>query len=199
MGEFTRRLGEGQVGEGKVARWLRDLGWNVLPAYGVEVGSGKGPRLFTATAGELVAPDLLVFNRERVMWAEVKTKSSFTWHRTTQTWQDGIDLRHWLEYLKVADVSGWDVWLLFLHESADTPAKDTPMGMSPPVGLFGNSVGVLRDVVDHVWESGNMIYWSIEDLKLIATSNITFIDLLRARCHKQSSAVRYRLGLVGQG
>jgi hypothetical protein len=169
---FAQTLQIGLAGEGRISRWLNKRGLTVLPAYEVELNHGKGPRLF-APGRKLICPDLLAFNAEKIIWFEAKTKTAFTWHRLTGSWQTGIDLRHWKEYLAVNVVTPFPVWLLFLHE-ANGSAKDTPVGLVSPSGLFGNEIGVLARAVDH--ESQNhgpsgMVYWRISALKKIAGIN----------------------------
>lgn len=162
---FEAQLQVGRLGESKIAQWLIGRGFNVLPAYEIEISHGKGPRVFTAEGG-IISPDLLAFNRKKTVWIEAKHKSAFTWHRRTSTWQTGIDRRHWLEYLRVAGLVDWPVWILFLHEPG-CAAKDTPPGMVSPSGLFGNDIRKLRQSVDHEhenWGPSGMVYWKMGDL-----------------------------------
>lgn len=169
---FSSRLQDGLLGEGKISKWLIGRGFNVLPAYEIEQSSGKGPRLFTGN-GNLICPDLLCFKVGKVVWIEAKSKSAFTWYRKTKTWQTGIDRKHWNHYQEVAKQSPWDVWLLFLHRPGAL-AKDTPDGMESPTGLYGNSIQKLIHCIDHEhenWGPSGMVYWSIENLLLLADYN----------------------------
>ena len=169
---FHESLAEGLLGEGLIARWFNRRGWNVLPAYEIEHTTGKGPRLFMSSESptpQLVTPDLLVFNAAQVLWIEAKTKSAFTWHRASGSWQTGIDRRHWIHYLEVAKQTPWAVWLLFLHKSGCL-AKDTPLGMRSPSGLYGGSIKHLKDHVDHEhdnWGTTGMVYWQEKSLTRI--------------------------------
>lgn len=168
---FNDTLHTGLIGESLIARWLNARRWNVLPAYQVEVDNGKGPRFYTATAGALVTPDMLAIRDGQVWWVEAKTKSAFTWHRLTETWQTGIDRRHWLEYLKVREITPFPIWLLFLHRP-DKAAKDTPSGKISPSGLYGQEIGYLCEHVDHEHENHGptgMVYWQEQSLTKIAT------------------------------
>ena len=165
---FAQSLEAGQIGEGLIARWLIRRGSSVLPAYQIEIQHGKGPRFFTPD-GVFVSPDLLVFSGEKVTWIEAKTKSAFTWHRISRTWQTGIDLRHWHDYVKVDMLSNWPVWLMFLQRPG--VAKDTPPGMVCPAGLFGNEVSRLVGSVHHEHEGhgpSGMVYWTDDALKKLA-------------------------------
>lgn len=166
---FDESLREGLLGEGLITRWLNSRGWNVLPAYEIEVQSGKGPRLFSAQRGKLIAPDLLVFNGSEFYWVEAKTKSAFTWHRNTETFQTGIDRRHWLDYLAVSETTGFPVWLMFLHRPGSS-AKDTPLGKVSPSGLYGQVIDRLLDTIDHEHANhgpSGMVYWRENALRKI--------------------------------
>lgn len=165
---FEQTLKTGLIGEGEIARMLIDRGYSVLPAYQIEQSHGKGPRLFTAE-GQLISPDMLVFSAKKVIWVEAKTKSAFTWHRVSQTWQTGIDRKHWLHYVEVDSRTPWPVWVLFLHRNGCL-AKDTPEGMISPSGLFGNSIKMLRNSIHHEHENhgpSGMVYWTLDTLKKI--------------------------------
>ncbi len=166
---FEDKLKEGLLGEGSISKWFLRKGYSVLPAYEVEINHGKGPRLFTQDE-VLISPDLLIFNASRIMWIEAKTKSAFTWHRLSKTWQTGIDLRHWRHYLCVATRTPFPVWILFLHKP-NGKAIDTPEGMVSPSGLFGNNISELKDHIHHtsfLHGPSGMAYWTISSLKKIA-------------------------------
>ena len=167
---FSASLQFGKIGEGRIATWLRARGCSVLPVYEKEIHEGKGPTLFSVE-GQLIAPDLLAFrtgHKQDVKWIEAKTKSAFTWHRNTGCWTTGIDVRHYGDYLKVAGLSPWPVWLLFLHLQGQ--AKDSPQGS--PVGLFGNELTYLSQHEHHRsdrWGCRGMVYWAHGSLRRLAT------------------------------
>jgi len=164
--EFQVNLLKGRLlGEGPIALWFIKRGYCVLPAYDIEINTGKGPRLFT-TAGGIIVPDLLVFNSERVVWIEAKSKNAFTWFRIGKTWQDGVDKKHWLDYLRIAEITPWPVWILFMHQGNGV-AKDTPINLVPPTGLFGQDIQILKDRIDHESDrhARGMVYWNIDDFK----------------------------------
>jgi len=81
VGTFDKNLDFGQAGEGKIAQWLIKKGFSVLPVYEKILDTGKGPMLFMVEEN-VVAPDLLAFNEERVLWIEAKHKTAFAWNRT---------------------------------------------------------------------------------------------------------------------
>ena len=165
---FIEQLRTGLIGEGEIAQRLIARGYSVLPAYEIEQSHGKGPRLFTAE-GQLISPDMLVFNAQKVLWVEAKTKSAFTWHRLSGTWQTGIDRCHWRHYLEVAKTTPFPVWILFLHRKGNS-AKDTPDGLMCPSGLFGNSIEKLNASIHHEsdeWGTSGMVYWTVNVLRKI--------------------------------
>jgi len=172
--EFDAQLAFGKIGEAYIANWLKMFGqYHVLPVYEKEIQEGKGPMLFPSHSSPLVAPDLLVFRDvgggvAKIRWVEAKTKSAFTWHRKSQKWTTGIDLRHYQQYQRVAELSPWPVWILFLHH--DGQAKDSPPGC--PTGLFGADIRYLVNHESHRWlgnGGGGMVYWAHETLTLMAT------------------------------
>ena len=149
--------GRGRAGETAIARWLIARGHSVLPVYEKIIEDGKGPQLFSASGG-LVAPDLVAFKDGRVLWIEAKHKTAFTWWRIGQVFETGIDLRHYLDYLKVREKSGCPVFLLFLHKGGQ--AKDSPLS---PDGLYGNDLSVLAAHESHRdprWGRSGMVYWT---------------------------------------
>ena len=176
---FSSTLRFGKIGESAIAEWFKRKGYSALPVYEKEISEGKGPQLYTPVAS-LIAPDLVVLRGDgRVFWIEAKHKTAFTWHRNTQTWNTGIDLRHYEDYLKVAQVSPWPIWLLFLHE--DGVAKDTPEGQISPTGLFGGELIYLSKNEHHRhenWGRSGMVYWTDTTLKLLAT-----LDEVKAVCN----------------
>jgi hypothetical protein len=162
-------LSYGEIGESLIANWLKHKGFDVLPVYEKIIDTGKGPQLFTAY-GNFVAPDLLVFNHQKVLWIEAKHKTAFTWHRITSTWVTGIDLHHYHDYWVVYKRSPWPVFLLFLHEGGQ--AKDSPP--DSPAGLFGERLEYLRQHEHHRhgnWGKTGMVYWSVDVLKRYASIN----------------------------
>lgn len=155
------------AGETAIAEWLKGRGYSVLPVYEKVFDTGKGPQLYTPRTA-LIAPDLLVYRGNKVLWIEAKHKTAFSWHRKTGQWVTGIDLRHYADYCKVAAEAPWPVWLLFLHDGGQ--AKDSPA--NSPAGLFGNELAYLREHENHRhenWGNSGMVYWAIEHLRLLAS------------------------------
>ncbi len=172
---FEQSLSFGQAGESSIAKWLKSRGNTVLPTYEKIIDNGKGPRIFLPDS-ILVSPDFLCWNGQKVQWIEAKHKHAFTWHRLTQRWVTGIDLRHYRDYLKVAEQSPWPVWLLFLHDGGQ--AKDSPA--NSPKGLFGNDIAYLRKPgnINHThenWGRGGMVYWAVESLKKLDCPEVNYL------------------------
>ena len=172
MRSFKENLSMGRVGEGVISKWLQQRGHLVFPAYEIEHSTGKGPQLFGADK-DLVLPDLLAFRDGKIQWFEAKHKTCFTWHRITKRWVTGIDLRHYKEYLEVADKTGLPVWLLFFHPMSEPSENDISHGCPEtcPTGLFGNDILVLEKNENHrsdKWGKTGMVYWSTDALRKIA-------------------------------
>ena len=184
---FADSLNFGQIAETEIAKFLRKRGLSLLPAYEVEINSGKGPRLYYKDR-QLIAPDFCCFSkiRRRIFFAEVKHKSRCTWYRKNASWQTGIDKNHFYDYLEVSKVTGCEIWLLFLHK-INRPSKfDLKFG-APficPTGLYSESIEKLNWSIDHIApyfdknRDGNcghgttgMIYWDIKKLKKIMDLN----------------------------
>ena len=158
---FEEALQVGLIGEGLCAAWWQAFGWHILPAYEIEADSGKEPRLFMATQERLITPDMLCIKGDKACWAEAKTKSAFTWHRKTETFQTGIDRRHWRDYLKVSESQSFPMWLMFVHRAGQV-AKNTPPGMESPSGLYAQDIVKLRATIDHEhanYGPSGMVYW----------------------------------------
>jgi hypothetical protein len=148
-------------------------GSSILPVYEKEIDTGKGPRLFTPD-GQLVAPDMFVM--PSMHWIEAKHKSVFTWHRKSSRWVTGIDLNHYADYQRVAEITHRPVWLLFLHASDKPHRADLDHGCPPvcPTGLFGQSLKHLIRHENHRhenWGRHGMVYWAHSVLKKLAEAD----------------------------
>ncbi len=167
---FQESLETGKAGESLIARYLLRLGYSVLPAYEKVDDDHKGPVLFSALSGALIAPDMLAFKGQQVLWIEAKNKAAFTWYRKTGEWVTGIDLHYYQQYLTIQEERPeWPVWLLFLHH--DGIAKDTPVGKMSPTGLFGNALSTLMRNEHHRhanYGTSGMVYWGVDALKFLA-------------------------------
>lgn len=186
--KFNESLAIGRVGENAISVWLQSRGHSIFPAYDIEKPQGKGPQLFSES-GALVLPDLLAFKDGKMQWFEAKHKTCFTWHRLTQKWTTGIDIRHYEEYQEVAIKTKIPVWLLFFHPNSMPSEADRRYGCPAtcPTGLFGNDLMILRSVENHRSKpldsnrtgfvghgKSGMVYWSHESLRLIAKADDLF-------------------------
>lgn len=166
MGEFEEKLNYGQAGESLIANWLKAKGFNIIPIYEKTIDTGKGPQVFTTTGDQIVAPDLMCFNQKNTLWVEAKRKRGFTWHRITKKWVTGIDLRHYNNYLKLAKISPYKIYLLFLQHGGNT--IDADQATTPqPSGLYAGSLKFLNTNENHrsnKWGSSGMVYWSSDIL-----------------------------------
>ena len=174
---FIQQLEYGQLGESKIARWLRGRGWNVLPVYEKEIDDGKGPRLFMANSNEkeqLIAPDLLAMRGMEFRWIEAKHKSHFSWYGIGRYWVTGINLLHYLDYLKIRNGTELPIWLMFLHSDNRTWKNDVEKWDAPilcPTGLFGNDLSKLINLESHrsdKYGTTGMVYWRESNLIKLA-------------------------------
>ena len=167
---FEQSLEVGKIGESRIAAWLNQRGLHVLPVYEKEVREGKGPTLFSAEGKQHICPDLLAFRDGKAYWIEAKHKNAFSWHRATERFVTGIDVKHYQEYMQVQRIHPeWAIWLFFLHRKGT--AKDTPEGLVGPSGLFGGTLNYLQAHENHRhgnWGNGGMVYWSANTLQQIA-------------------------------
>lgn len=182
---FDTQLRYGQAGESAIALWLRKRGFAVMPVYEKILDTGKGPQLFMPEI-KLIAPDMLAYKGGNALWIEAKHKTAFSWHRRTNRWVTGIDLRHYEDYCAVGELSPWPVWLLFLHRGGQ--AKDSPAGS--PAGLFGNTLKNLRCCENHRhdnWGRSGMVYWAKDNLRLLATLDEFESDAIPVSPHMVAS------------
>ena len=167
---FEQSLEVGKIGESRIAAWLNQRGLHVLPVYEKEVREGKGPTLFSAEGEQHICPDLLAFRDGRAYWIEAKHKQAFTWHRITERFVTGIDIKHYEEYQEVQRLHPeWVIWLFFLHKKGK--AKDTPDGLEGPSGLFCAPLKHLQDNENHrspKYGEKGMVYWSASTLRQVA-------------------------------
>ena len=180
---FAQSLKMGRIAESLIARWMIGRGTCILPAYEIEVSSGKGPQLF-CPSGSYVSPDLLAFTKKGLFWIEAKHKTVFAWNRSREVWVTGIDLHHYGQYMQVAKQTNLPVWLLFFHRESTPSPGDILHGCPPecPTGLFGGELFDLvtkenhrsppldfnREGIKGHGRSG-MVYWDPSALQLLAT------------------------------
>jgi hypothetical protein len=173
---FKQQLEVGQLGESRIASWLKKRGNHILPVYEVskdqmmEMKKTAGPGLFLADGSRCVAPDMLVFNPSGLKFIECKSKDTWAFHRNTQTLVTGIDLHHYKDYFNVQQRTQTPVWLLFLQSGGVTPGYSGPT----PAGLYGGSLDFLIKNEHHRhsnWGKYGMVYWEIDTFTLLAGIN----------------------------
>lgn len=116
--EFLR----GRAAEQRVARWLQERDWFVIPSYDYAGEDGnKAPRLQGLTAGHAV-PDLDVARDGKRKWVEVKSKAQANVWRKEEPWgspntrEHGVDYGNYLDYLRVKRITGDEVWIAIYEE-----------------------------------------------------------------------------------
>ena len=168
---FQDSLDVGKAGETEISKWLMERGFNILPIYEVLQGNYKGPTLYASSGETIIAPDLLAFKGDKIIWFEAKHKTAFSWHRKTSRFVTGIDIHHYEQYQKISKLVDWPVWLLFLHKGGQ--AKDSP---ASPSGLYGNDLIKLMDTVNHThgnYGKSGMVYWAEQSLRKICNYPLT--------------------------
>jgi hypothetical protein len=115
--EFLR----GRDAEQRVARWLQERGWFVIPSYDYSGEDGqKAPRLQGLKAGHAV-PDLDVARDGKRKWIEVKAKGRANVRRDSY-WggpnipEHGVEMPNYRDYLEVKRITGDEVWIAIYEE-----------------------------------------------------------------------------------
>lgn len=164
---FDEQMADAKKYEKAMAQWFRKNGFTIFPACDY-LPENKGPRVLSSNRST-VSPDLLVWKGKDALWMEIKSKSSFTWHRRTGCWQTGIDWKYYVEYKSVHKDSPWPVHLVFLQ--LGKPRHDD-RGRLQPSGLYYNSLDVLGEPgigrTYNPGQRGGMIYWKIDHLIKLA-------------------------------
>jgi hypothetical protein len=161
MRNFKEKLEFGKTGETEIAHWLRDRGNHVLPVYEISENQFKGPAFYTSQGEEIITPDMVTWSKNGILFIEAKHKEAFSWHRKTEKWVTGIDLKHYSDYQLLQARTKTPVWIIFLHRGGI--AKDSP---TSPAGMFGNDLMFLIANENHRhenWAKG-MVYWAIDSL-----------------------------------
>lgn len=169
MNHFDRNLATGQRTENLIMNWMISRGSVVIPVCDVKPfvddrGIKKGPQVFDDVR-TYTAPDVLAFKRGKAMWLETKHKTVFSWHRASKKWVTGIDIPHFEDYCRVQEITGQQVYIMFLHVSDQPAAYDEQHGCPfvCPTGLFWAPVDVLKEMESHrsdKWGRRGMVYWA---------------------------------------
>lgn len=141
--EFLR----GRAAELRVAQWLKERGWFVIPSYDYSGADGdKAPRLQGLKDGFAV-PDLDVARNGCRRWVEVKSKGHANprrdsyWGRPNVP-EHGIDYRNYLHYLEVKRQTGDEVWIAIYEEDAGIllGAEIDTLGEPRPGTCYGTKI-----------------------------------------------------------
>jgi len=159
---FEKSLEVGKVGELMIQNWFESKGFCAFATCLMIGSDNKGPRVNMYNGQKRVAPDLLVFNDKKMYWIEAKNKNAFTYYRKTDTFQTGINLNHYNDYVEINKNFPHDIWILFLQREG--VAKDSNKG---PSGLYGDTITELLKKIDH--KTDEMVYWNEKDLTKIDT------------------------------
>ena len=166
MATFKENYEYGKVGESLVAKWLRKRGNHIMPVYEKVIeGEFRGPAIFPHVGKPFAAPDMFVFTKTTAMWVESKRKGLMTFRDVSRTWQVGIKMKDFNNYLNLIKMSPFQVWIFFLV----TGGHDEYNRLSPG-GLYCENLANLLETFDHYdYEESDMIYWNDEDLRKFDT------------------------------
>lgn len=109
---------KGSEAERRVADWLRQRGWYVIPSYDYSGAGGDKPPRLEGLAARYAVPDLDVARDGRRRWVEVKYKSTSPLFHNMGCRTHGIDSRLLAQYRAVERITGTDCWLAIYQ--ADT-------------------------------------------------------------------------------
>jgi len=144
----------GRDGEQRVADWLKDFGWYVIPSYDYSGENGsKAPKLQGLRNGYPV-PDLDIAKSGARRWVEVKTKKTADWTRITRRLEHGIE--HYDDYLRVAQETGTEAWLaVYELEASYDMVTQRPVGPD----LLIQSFDKLGEPRRSTMNGKRMAYW----------------------------------------
>ena len=114
-GTFEARLSFAKAIERAGEEWLKRRGWLVLSPSDYSGPDDDKPPSLHGAARSFVLPDTLAFRAGRARFVECKWKTAATFHRVTQRWETGIQLRHWEDYRRVRAESGVPTWIVWVH------------------------------------------------------------------------------------
>ena len=112
---FQTNLIAAEVWEDAFANFLvQERGWSVLPTCDLHDGYQHAPK-FNGANRDLIVPDLLAARDGVMRWFEVKHKSHANLHYKSQRLVTGLALHCWNDYLRVQDITGTEVVVMFIH------------------------------------------------------------------------------------
>jgi hypothetical protein len=135
----------GAATERRVAAWLQERGWHVIPSYDYAgPDDDKPPRLQGFKSGYAI-PDLDCARGGIRRWVEVKYKSYSPFYRKGGYHTHGISLRLLEHYRTVEVITGTECWLAIYQ--ADTRE------------LLMQSLGELGDPQEGIDQGKPVAYW----------------------------------------
>lgn len=106
---------QGRTGEQRVARFLQERGYFVIPSYDYSgEDNNKAPKMQGAKTAYVI-PDLDVCREGRRRWVEVKTKTRADFTRVTGRLEHGLQRAHFDAYISVQQQTGCEVSIAILE------------------------------------------------------------------------------------
>jgi len=156
---FKVKLAFGKEGEHEVGEYMLNKGYSILPLY--QFNDDVAPQIFNAKT-TITSPDLFVCGNNKYFWVEVKTKNR--WIKYLADTETGCNYKHYIEYLKIAEITGLPVYIIFNHKDND------------PRGFYSVNIKV---PLHRIWDGLNcktgarvsqpLALWLIKDLIKLAT------------------------------
>jgi len=114
----------GFEGEKHIIKQLKDAGYWVFKCTDALDSDAreeweKAPKIHGMN-DSYIYPDVQVFKNQTPELVEIKTKSQPTYYRKRDKNQHGINLRHYNSYLKVKEITGMPLWLVFYERCSGT-------------------------------------------------------------------------------
>lgn len=130
---FREKLAFGEEGEHAIVRKLVERGCSVAPLYQYQ-NHEQAPFLLEGFSSR-VLPDATCWGNGKCFFAEVKRKNRWVGPGFINELETGFDLRHFREYSRVAEVTGSEVHLFFVHQTRE------PTGVfTAPLSRIASSV-----------------------------------------------------------
>ena len=147
---FEEYLVFGEEGEHLVASYLMSKGVTVAPLYQYQ-RHNTAPFLLSIDSGiskKHILPDLSCYKDGKAFFVEVKRKNQWWVNHLGGFNETGVDARLWEHYKDIALDTKCDVFLFFLHETAE------------PLGLYYGEIKRLAAFCPRLWrsKSNNLVF-----------------------------------------
>lgn len=173
---FEQNLEVGRNGELVLESILQNYGWHTIPTYDYKSEYKKSPRM-VGTKDYLRLPDIDASKDGKRIWIECKWKEGASWTYSKRTFEHGIPLYLYNEYLKVEKITGDKVWIFFIESNQAKltsielarcirGGKPLPPDRSyyPPSVLRGQLLANLKQTRIQFMENTNHIFFNQSDL-----------------------------------